>query len=279
VTGGGTPAAPRLAYADTRLGQMHLRVWPGPADARAPAVVCLHPVPYSGRYFDRFAADLAARASVVAPDLMGYGGSAPLAEPAPIAEHAAAVADALQSLGLGRYVPLGYHTGAAVAGELALARPKKVPGVVLAGYPLLPPDERAHQREALGRGVPVTEELESLRRRWRFTVQNRAAGVPAERALVHFVEELRAGDRAWFGFQSTFEYAAEERLGRLGQPALVLIVDGPLAPATRAAGGLLPGARPLELPHIGRGAFELHAEELARLTAEFIGATTPDAAD
>lgn len=264
---------PRLAYQDTRLGQLHLRVWAGPAQSAAPAVVCLHPVPYSGRYFDRFAADLARFTSVVAPDLAGYGGSAPLAEPASIAEHAAAVADALQGLGLGRYVPLGYHTGAAVAAELALARPKKAARVVLAGYPLLSAEDREQQLQALGRGAPVTEELDSLRRRWRFTVQSRAAGVPVERALVNFIDELRAGDQAWFGFQSTFEYVPEERLARLAQPVLVLDIEGSLKAATRAAAGLLRDVTVVTLPHVARGAFELHAAELARVTARFIEAT------
>ena len=66
--GSTTIQTPRLAYADTRLGQMPLRIWPGPPVASAPAVVCLHPVPYSGRYYDHFAAVLSLRVSVIAPD-------------------------------------------------------------------------------------------------------------------------------------------------------------------------------------------------------------------
>lgn len=267
---GKAPASPwRLAYADTRVGQLHLKIWPGPPDTAIPPVVCLHPVPYSGRYFDTFAALLAARTTVIAPDLPGYGGSARPAAPLPLAEHAGAVADALQTLGIGRCVPLGYHTGSAVACELALARPRKVPRLVCVTYPCLPPEERAKQMEGLGRGSLAGEELDSLRRRWRFTIHNRAAGVPLEPALTNFVEELRAGDQAWFGFQSLFDYAPEERLPRVQQDVLLINTDGSLKEATRAAATLLPEARYVEFPQMSRGIFELHAERLAGVVADF----------
>jgi pimeloyl-ACP methyl ester carboxylesterase len=265
-------AAPRRAYADTRLGQMHLHLWPGPPAGSGPSVVCLHPIPYSGRYFDAFAGELSKRCSVIAPDLMGYGGSAELARPVSVEEHAAAVADALQDCGCARYIPLGFHTGSAVAGELALARPRRVARLVLITYPLLNEEERAKQLQGLGRGTLAGEELDCLRRRWRFTVNTRAAGVPLDRAMINFTEELRAGDKAWFGFQSMFSYVAEERLPKIRQPTLVLNVEGSMKDVTRAAAELLPAASYNEFTSMSRGIFDLHAAKLAAAVSAFLEA-------
>ena len=270
------PAAPRRAYADTRLGQMNLHLWPGPATAGAATVVCLHPIPYSGRYFDAFAAELSQHCSVVAPDLVGYGSSAELAEPATLEDHAAAVADALQDQGIARYMPLGFHTGSAVAGELALARPTRVERRAFITYPLLDEDERAKQLHGLGRTPLSGEDLQCLSRRWRFTVNSRAAGVPLDRALVNFTEELRAGDKAWFGFHSMFSYKPEERLPKIGQPTLVLNIEGSLKDATRAAAELLPAPSYNEFSSMSRGIFELHAGKLAAAIHSFLEAELDD---
>jgi pimeloyl-ACP methyl ester carboxylesterase len=256
---------------------MNLHLWPGPAEGSAPTVVCLHPIPYSGRYFDAFALELSRYCSVIAPDLMGYGGSAELAEPASIEAHAAAVADALQDQGFARYVPLGFHTGSAVAGELAVARPKRVERLVFISYPLLSDEERAKQLQGLGRGNLSGEDLQCLNRRWRFTVNSRAAGVPLERAMVNFTEELRAGDKAWFGFHSMFSYPAEERLPKVNQPTLVLNVEGSLKEATRQAAELMPAANYSESTSMSRGIFELHAAKLAGYVNAFLEAELDEA--
>jgi len=272
------PTHPRLTYADTRLGQMHLRIWPGPADAGGPPVVCLHPVPYSGAYFDHFATELSQRLSVVAVDLMGYGGSAKLEQPAPIAEHAAAVADALQAQGIARYVPLGFHTGSAVGVELALNRPSRVPRLVCVTYPLLYPEDRDEQLAGLGRTPQSSEQLDSLRRRWRFTVNNRAAGVPLDAAISNFIEELRAGDSAWFGFQSMFEYPSEDRLPKVNQPALVINVEGSLKEPTQQAAELIPESSYVEFENMSKGIFELHAQQLASAVSAFVEGPPPEPA-
>lgn len=266
------PAAPRRAYADTRFGQMNLHVWPGPAEGAALTVVCIHPIPYSGRYFDAFAMELSKYCSVIAPDLLGYGGSAELAEPVSIEDHTAAIADALQDQGFARYVPLGFHTGAAVAGELAAARPKRVERAVFITYPFLDEEDRAKQLQGLGRGALSGEDLQCLNRRWRFTVNSRAAGVPLDRALVNFTEELRAGDKAWFGFHSMFSYKPEDRLPKIRQPVLVLNVEGSLKEATKHAAELLPAASYNEFTSMSRGIFELHAGKLASAVNAFLQA-------
>ncbi len=273
------PVQPKRRYADTRLGQMHLTIWPGPADATLPPIVCVHPVPYSGRYFDGFAAGLSRHVSVIAPDLPGYGGSDPLAEPVGIADYAAATADALQNLGIGRYVPLGYHVGSVVAGELALARPKRVPAMVFVGYPFLSEEERAKQRSGLGSGIVNGEDLESLRRRWRATVNSRAAGVRFEPAFVNFVEELRAGENAWFGFHATFHYPMEQRLAKICQPVFVVNGQGSMKAPTEAAVERLADSNCIEMAVPAKGIFELQPDRLAFAITQWLGTVSGSGRD
>lgn len=262
----------RRAYATTRLGQMHLQIWPGPADSKLPLIVCLHPIPYSGRYYDSFATELAVKTSVIAPDLAGYGGSDALTAPASLEQHTLAIADALQDQGVGQYVPLGFHTGSAIAAELALQRPKRVPRAVCVTYPFLEQEERAKQLHGLGRGFINGEDIECLRKRWRFTVHNRAAGVPLESAITNFVEELRTGENAWFGFDAMFRYAPEERLPEVQQPVLVININSSLKEPTQAAAKLMPNAHCVDFMDMSKGVFELHATKLIGVVEQFLQA-------
>ena len=65
------------AYSDTERGQIHLRIFPSRVAAARPALVCLHPFPYSGSFFETIAPLLGAGRVVCAPDCPGYGGSDP----------------------------------------------------------------------------------------------------------------------------------------------------------------------------------------------------------
>ncbi len=259
-----------MVYADTRLGQMHLRIWPGPADAVAPPVVCLHPVPYSGAYYDAFASLLSQRLSVAG---CGYAGLWQFGKTACAGQHRRACRGYCRRFADTGYRPVcpsGFHTGSAIAVELAIARAKRVPKLVCITYPLLDEEQRKDQLASLGRVSQAGEQLDSLRRRWRFTVTNRAAGVPLDAAMTNFIDELRAGDDAWFGFQSMFEYPSEERLPKLKQTALVINVEGSLKAATQAAAELIPEARYVEFPSMNKGIFELHARQLASAVSAFV---------
>ncbi len=257
---------------------MHLRIWGNGASAPRTCLVCLHPVPYSGRYFDTFAELIAADTVVVTPDLIGYGGSSAMPEPISIQNHADAVADALESLHEGgfrdtNFVPLGFHTGSAVGGEMAIAHPELVSKVIFVTYPYFEPAERAGRLEGLPDSTPIMTDAEYRQHRWEFAIGNRPEGVSLERGFVNFSEELRAGDRAWFGFHSMFSYAPEERLPLIRQAALVINPEGPLHAATRAAARLLPKREYRELPDVAKAAFELNTGEIAGAVREFLTST------
>jgi len=141
------PAAVRTrrAYFDFKHGQLHVRTaFPttGGFDEQV-TLFCLHGAHGTSRTFARLLPVIADVRSVYAPDLPGCGesdaaaGAAGPGAPAdsPLADSAAAVADLAADLRLRQIDLLGVHSGAAVALELAAARPELVRRLVLIGLP------------------------------------------------------------------------------------------------------------------------------------------------
>jgi pimeloyl-ACP methyl ester carboxylesterase len=126
----------RRAYFDCKFGQLHVRTaFPttGGFDEQT-TLVCLHSREGSSRSFERFLPEIAADRSVYAPDLPGFGES----DAAPsqrYSEAARAVLDLASELRLRQVDVLGVRFGAAVALDLAAARPELVRRLVLVGAP------------------------------------------------------------------------------------------------------------------------------------------------
>jgi len=126
----------RRAYFDFRDGQLHVRTaFPttGGFDEQV-TLFCLHGAQGSSRVFARLLPVIADVRSVYAPDLPGCGESDP-SPGATLADSAAAVADLAADLRLRQIDLLGIETGAAVALELAAAKPDLVRRLVLIGVP------------------------------------------------------------------------------------------------------------------------------------------------
>lgn len=126
----------RRAYFDCKFGQLHVRTaFPttGGFDEQV-TLVCLHSREGSSRSFARFLPEIAADRSVYAPDLPGFGESdaAPSLSPA---DAARAVGDLVTDLRLRKIDLVGVRFGAAVALDLASARPELVRRLVLVGPP------------------------------------------------------------------------------------------------------------------------------------------------
>jgi pimeloyl-ACP methyl ester carboxylesterase len=126
----------RRAYFDFQHGQLHVRTaFPttGGFDEQVP-LFCLHGGENSSRSFARLLPEIADVRSVYAPDLPGCGES----DPSPngtVSEAASAVAHLAADLRLRQIDLLGINTGAAVALELAAAKPDLVRRVVVVGIP------------------------------------------------------------------------------------------------------------------------------------------------
>lgn len=124
----------RRAYFDCRFGQLHVRTaFPttGGFDEQV-TLLCLHAAGGSSRSFARFLPLMAEARSVYAPDLPGSGESDPPGKPG-AADLAASVLDLAQDLRLRQIDVLGLQAGAAVAVEIAIARPDLVRKLILVG--------------------------------------------------------------------------------------------------------------------------------------------------
>lgn len=103
----------------------------GEASATAPAVVLLHGIGMSHRTFDAVQPLLAADSCVISLDLPGFGATRKPARLLTVADHAEAVDEALDRLGVGRRVLVGHSMGCQFAVEQAVGRTDDVAGIVL----------------------------------------------------------------------------------------------------------------------------------------------------
>jgi pimeloyl-ACP methyl ester carboxylesterase len=137
----------RRGYFECRYGQLHVHnaIPPGGGFEEGTALLCLHPSGASGRVFKGLLPQLGRDRSVYAPDLPGSGESDGPATRASVVEIATAIGDFLDSMRFRQIDVLGYHHGALIAAELAIARPQQVRRVVLVGVPATTEGERLRQ--------------------------------------------------------------------------------------------------------------------------------------
>jgi pimeloyl-ACP methyl ester carboxylesterase len=115
---------------------------------RGPALVLLHGIGSGATSFAGQLAGLSDTHRVIAWDAPGYGESAPLPNPRPLAgDYADALSLLLDHLGIGELVLVGHSLGALVAAEWAARHGPRVLRLVLAsparGYASAPPELRA----------------------------------------------------------------------------------------------------------------------------------------
>jgi pimeloyl-ACP methyl ester carboxylesterase len=136
----------RRGYFECRYGQLHVHnaIPPGGGFDEGTSLLCLHPAAMSGRVFLKLMGIMGRERSVYAPDLPGCGESDAPEGRASAADYAGAIGDFLESMRLRQVDVLGYHAGALVAIDLAIARPQQVRRLVLVGVP-----ESARERISL----------------------------------------------------------------------------------------------------------------------------------
>ena len=118
-----TANSPKLIYVDTSMGQMHVRLY----ENKGPTLICLHPMPYSGSYYDSFCKHLIkeSNCSAVSIDMIGYGRSEKIKEPISIHDYATSSIEAIKTLINDHHISnstnlLGFHTGSAIANEIGI---------------------------------------------------------------------------------------------------------------------------------------------------------------
>lgn len=202
-----------------------------------PAVVLVHGIGASPRYFEPLVRELSRDHSVHVVGLPGHAGLERPRQPLTMAEYGAAVADALRQAGLEEVLLVGHSMGCQVVVEAALADPSLVASLLL----LAPTVNRAERSIA----------AQAFR-----LAQDTLHEEPAVNRIV-FADYLRTGPR-WYlqTLRPMMDHRMEERLALVECPAAVISGSrDPIVPrswllrleraAPRAAAGEIPAA-----PHV-----------------------------
>ena len=258
----------RRSYVDGTYGQVHVLA-SQPATPTQTPMVCLAPNPMAGRYYQLFMTELGRDRVMLAPDYPGLGQSDAPPALMDMAAYADSMADVLDALGygddgLGKLDVCGYHTGAMVAVELAVRRPDLVRRLVLAGIPYYEGEERQRMYDENVVAKPITDDFDSLRGTWDFTVSSRQEGVSIERGYHNFVDILQQRDKIHWPYHAVFSYPAEKQAVKVTQPVLILNTHGGLESETRAMAPLFSDATIIEIPELHHGVFDVGAKTLAQ---------------
>lgn len=234
ASGNDAAVAPRVrrGYFESRFGQLHVHnaMPPGGGFEEATALLCLHTGASSARMFRGFLEIMGRDRSTYAPDIPGYGESDAPPPRATVADYAGGIGDFIDSMRFRQIDLLGYHAGAAIAAELAVAK-QQIRRLVLIGVPLYPDAER----EAFRRS-PV-------------------AAAPA--------------DGSW-GANALMQYPMRDRLASITQPVMVLRPRDDLWDATARTREVLPRVRVVDLPDQGRGLFDVAPQVVAEAIRDFL---------
>ena len=250
----------RRDYVDAPDGQIHRRRLESDGDAGHPALICLHPAPYSGAYFTTVMPMLNDGRAVIAPDYPGYGGSYPLTEPPSIGDYAAAMLAAIDD---DRVDLLGFHSGCLVAVEMAILAPERVRRLVLIDLPFFDPETQRKLHGQVAKPLDLSHDLDCLRKAWDFNVAGREGTVPLGRAFDMFVDQIGTGPRDYFCFHAAFTYDCQNRFARLAGPCTIVATQSPLLEPTRAAAKSVEHATLVEEPAVTTSVFEQGAETIA----------------
>lgn len=247
----------RRGYFECRFGQLHVyyTIPSGGGFDEGTALICLHSSSLSGRMLQPLLMGLGGDRSVYAPDLPGSGASDPPPPPPSIGDYAAAVGDFCDAMRFRQIDVLGCHSGALVAAELAVTRPRQVRRLVLADVPLW---DEARRETCAGEAQPVqpAEDGSHLLRQWRCSMEALRYGVSLEVIARGYAEGLYNGPSAGWGVQAALRYAARERLPLISQPTLVLWAGADPRQDGRELRRLLPAAHLIESAQLGHGFFD-----------------------
>ena len=268
VTNRPVSAEPRVrrGYFECRYGQLHVHnaIPPGGGFEEGTPLLCLHHASGSGRVFDKLLALAGRDRSVYAPDAPGFGESDPPSARPSITDYAAAIGDFLETMRFRQIDVLGYQTGALIAAELAITRPKQVRRVVMVSVPVLNDTER----DTLRRSAWVPSE-DGLTAEWKRTLESYGPNATLDMRVRAFAEKLKNGPHTGWTLAAAQQYGARERLALVTQTALVLRPKDDFWEATLRAREVLPKARIVDLPQ-GSGLFEVAPEAVVESTREFL---------
>ena len=252
----------RHQYVSVSSGEIHVRRFAARGETGR-TLICLHPAPYSGIYFETIMPLLAEACEVIAPDYPGYGGSGAPAELPDIGDYARAMLEVVDVLGLESPDLLGFHTGSLVAVEMARQASTGIGRLLLVDIPFFTGSARDEMYANAAQPRNLNDDPASLADSFAFNVTRRAHSVDYDRAFALFLEQLRPGNRSHWAFHAAFTYAAEEAFAAIRQPGVIFATHSSLLEPTRAAAECLSAMELIEKPEIKRSVFEDGAVEMA----------------
>jgi len=274
----GMSVAIRRRYVDGRYGQLHLRE-AGEAGGRHRPVLLLHQNPSTSFEYEPLMRTLARDRRVVAFDTPGYGNSDGPSEPLSMEGYATAMAQSLEAAGLGpqqRFDVYGFHTGALLAIEMALARPDAVRQIALTGIPMRPADERAENLAKAQKPVVLDEQgtvaLGMAKQLWDYVVAQRTPGIPLAHQTALWLDKFRAFDKSSWAYVGVWSYDYD-RLNKVTQPALLIQPAEAIHDVSIDAVRLIPNHTIAELPQFHRDVLDIPEAVDAMATAmrDFFG--------
>jgi len=259
----------RRGYFECRYGQLHVHnaIPAGGGFEEGMPLLCLHPIPHSGRIFARFLVATGAGRSVFAPDLPGFGDSDPPPGRAGVEEHAAAIGDFLDTMRLRQVDLLGHRFGALVAAELAATRPAQVRRLVLVSPPV-PAAAGVSEPQPPAPAADGSHLMEEWRRAAAYCGRDAAPEVTTS-ALA---ERLRNGGQVAAAAAASAEHAypLRSRLAPLTVPVLLVRLREEVVANRGHAHDAPARARLVELPDQGPSLFETAPETAAQAVESFL---------
>ena len=272
-------AAPTIqrGYVDNQFGQLHYVVARPPAKSpRKPALVMIHQTVNSSIESRPLFEDLAQDRVVIAIDTPGFGNSDGPASPATIQEYAAAIAQGLRKLGYGPSRPIdmtGFHTGALIAAEIAIAEPKMIRRVALSGVYFVDDARSTRAMNSLPQYKTSAEYYDWFIKNVPRQQQNAVArGVPDADWGQIVAESQRPLLRSEFHHVAAFAYAPQvkNRMPLVKQPVLLLALGDGLRQPTIDSLALFPNATLADFPQYLDGAYFPDPKPLSSALRRFL---------
>ncbi len=213
-------------------------------------VLLLHQTPRSWDEFRDVLPRIGRHYRAIAMDTVGFGDSDPLSfEENSIEAWSACAFDLLDALGLPQAAVVGHHTGAAIAIEMAAARPERIAAVALSSPPYVDAERRSrHADKPVIDEAPRAADGSHLVTLWRMRQPYYPAG-DTDLLDRFIVDALKAGPLAAEGHRVVNRYEMDRRLPLVRCPVRVVAAaaDPHAFPVAGKVVGAIAGASLVEI--------------------------------
>lgn len=261
-------------YAASRYGQLHYHIAIPATAPTAPPLLCLHQTPGNGRDWLPVIPDLARNRIVIAADTPGYGMSDAPSEPASIKDFASVMAHFMDHLAHGQpFDVMGFHTGSAIATELARTHPGMVRRMVVFGLAAFPAEIRAsHLANLLEQFPAPADNLDHVEKLWSAIQDLSDHRIDAETKHRNMGEYLRLGSNMAWGYISIFRYDFLAAIADVAQPVLIMNPQDDLWEITSATAHLFRNGRRHDIRNVKHGVLSVEHDRVVTEIENFLTA-------